>query len=136
LPERFESVVNRSLFLVIIGLLILASNTANVQVGPSSEVGPFEMAEWVVRPSEMVQSEFTINPTSGDKGSFIPVTILHGNQEGPVLPLIAGIHGSEYSPILLMQELPALLDSTKMSGTLVIVHIANQIFERMNSLAQ
>lgn len=78
-----------------------------------------------VRPGEMVQSEITINPANGDEGSFIPVTILHGNKEGPVSSLIAGIHGSEYSPILSMQELWALLDPSKMSGTLLIVLIAN-----------
>ena len=103
LPVWFESSVNRSLFVVIIGWLILASNTANVQVGPSSEVAPFEFAELVVRPGEMVQSEITINPANGDKGSFIQVAILHGYQEGPVLSLTAGIQGSEYSLILSMQ---------------------------------
>jgi len=42
-----------------------------------------------------------------------------------------------------MQEFPALLDPTKMAVTLVIghwslviVHIANQIYKGMNSLAQ
>jgi predicted deacylase len=60
------------------------------------------------------------------RGRFIPVTILHGYQEGPVLSLTAGIHGSEYSPILSMQELPALLDPTKMSGALVIGHCAHR----------
>ena len=85
-------------------------------------MAPFEFAELVVRPGEMVQSEITINPANGDKGSFIQVAMLHGYQEGPVLSLTAGIHGSEYSPILSMQEFPALLDPTKMSVTLVIGH--------------
>ena len=42
-----------------------------------------------------------------------------------MLSLIAGIHGSEYSPIISMQRLPELLDPQAMAGTLIIVHIAN-----------
>ena len=56
---------------------------------------------------------------------FIPVTVFHGRDSGPVLSLIAGIHGSEYSPIISMQRLPELLDPQAMAGTLIIVHIAN-----------
>ena len=65
--------------------------------------------------------------TGGSDGieTFIPVTVFHGAEPGPVLTLIAGIHGSEYSPILSMQRLPGLLDASEMAGTLAIIHIAN-----------
>lgn len=125
LPVGIKSGVSRSLLIAATSLLILANSTTNAQLGVNSEVAPFELADLLVQPGEMLQSEITINSVNGDAGTFIPVTILHGRQEGPVLSLIAGIHGSEYSPILSMQELPALLDPAEMSGTLVIVHIAN-----------
>lgn len=108
---------------LIVGSAILVSNAAIAK--DSTGVNSFELADLLVAPGEMVQGEITIDPIDGDGGTFIPVTVLHGSQEGPVLSLIAGIHGSEYSPILAMQQLPALLDPTQMSGTLVVVHIAN-----------
>jgi len=57
--------------------------------------------------------------------SFIPITVHHGANPGPVLSLIAGIHGSEYSPILAMQEFAKLIDPSQLNGTVIIVHIAN-----------
>ena len=64
---------------------------------------------------------------SGEDGieSFIPITVHHGAEVGPVLALIAGIHGSEYAPILAMQKLAPLIDPSELRGTLIIVHIAN-----------
>lgn len=55
----------------------------------------------------------------------IPVTIVGGASDGPVLALIAGIHGSEPSPIIALQRVRAQLDPAQLSGTVVIVHIAN-----------
>lgn len=60
-----------------------------------------------------------------DKGSRIPVSILRGTQPGPVLTLIAGTHGYEYAPIIALQNIRAELDPKKLSGTVIIVHVAN-----------
>jgi hypothetical protein len=61
----------------------------------------------------------------GDAGTRIPVTVIHGAKSGPVLALIAGTHGYEYSPVLAMQRLPAKLAPQELSGTVLIVHVAN-----------
>jgi predicted deacylase len=53
------------------------------------------------------------------------VTILHGKEKGPVLGLIAGIHGYEYPPIIALQKLPSYLNPSDIKGTIIIVHIAN-----------
>lgn len=60
-----------------------------------------------------------------DEGTRIPVTVIHGAKPGPVLALIAGTHGYEYAPILAMMRLPAQVDAWELSGTLLIVHVAN-----------
>lgn len=85
----------------------------------------FEIGGVVVTAGETYRGELKV--PSGDDGieSFIPITVHNGNDAGPVLSLIAGIHGSEYSSILSMQKLAGLIDPAKLSGTLVIVHIAN-----------
>ena len=57
--------------------------------------------------------------------TFIPVTVVHGARPGPVLALVAGVHGVEYSPILALQRLKPMLDPEEVAGTVVLVHMAN-----------
>ena len=59
------------------------------------------------------------------RATSIPITVFNGPADGPVLTLIAGIHGSEYPPILAMQKVTRLLDSRIMKGAVIIVHNAN-----------
>lgn len=42
-----------------------------------------------------------------------------------MLALVAGIHGSEPSPIVALQRVRAQLDPAELSGTVIIVHVAN-----------
>ena len=60
-----------------------------------------------------------------DKGTFIPITIINGAKPGPVLTLVAGIHGTEYVPIIAAQKIVNEIEPAELSGTLIVVHIAN-----------
>jgi hypothetical protein len=60
-----------------------------------------------------------------DEATTIPITVLHGAKPGPVLALVAGNHGYEYTPILALQRLRTRLDAKQLSGTLILVHVAN-----------
>lgn len=60
-----------------------------------------------------------------DEGTFIPVTIINGQNPGPVLSLTAGIHGTEYVPVIALQEIISEIDPKNLSGTVIIVHVAN-----------
>ncbi|TCO76565.1 M14 family metallopeptidase [Chromatocurvus halotolerans] len=70
-------------------------------------------------------SGFLPVPEGVDEGSQIPVTILHGAEDGPVLALIAGTHGYEYPPITALQSLRDEIDPAALSGTIIMVHVAN-----------
>lgn len=70
-------------------------------------------------------SGFIAVPAGIDEGSEIPVTVVHGASEGPVLALIAGIHGYEYPPITALQAVRAKVEPDALSGTIIMVHIAN-----------
>ncbi len=48
-----------------------------------------------------------------------------GPEEGPTLALVAGVHGYEYPPILALYRLKTMIDPKALTGTLVLVHIAN-----------
>lgn len=58
-------------------------------------------------------------------GSQLPVTVIHGSQEGAVLTLTAGVHGDEYPSIFALQRLRNTLDPSQLSGTVVLIHLAN-----------
>lgn len=64
-------------------------------------------------------------PAGADAGTFIPVTTIRGAQTGPVLALIAGNHGYEYPPIVALQRLRGEIDPQRLSGTILMVHVAN-----------
>ena len=70
-------------------------------------------------------SGFLEVPKGSDAGTRIPVTLIHGAKPGPVLALVAGTHGYEYSPIVALQRFPAKVDPRELAGTLIIVHVAN-----------
>ncbi|MDU0369922.1 M14 family metallopeptidase [Hymenobacter endophyticus] len=63
--------------------------------------------------------------TDGRDTAVVPVTVFHGRKPGPVLGIIAGVHGYEYPPILAAQQLARELDPAQLSGTIILVHIAN-----------
>ncbi len=70
-------------------------------------------------------SGFLEVPKGVDAATRIPVTILHGAKPGPVFAIIAGTHGYEYSPVVAMQRFPAKVDPRELSGTVIVVHVAN-----------
>lgn len=96
----------------------------------------------IAAPSAGANERLSIGGLSVDRGSLqsgaievaagadgirteIPVTVINGQENGPVLAVMAGVHGAEYAPILALQRLPRQLDPGELSGALVIVHIAN-----------
>ena len=84
----------------------------------------FTVGEITVPRGEQV-SGFIAVPEGMDEGTNIPVTIVHGASDGPVLALSAGIHGNEYPPITALQAMRTQLDPAALCGTVILVHIAN-----------
>ena len=70
-------------------------------------------------------SGFLNVPPGTDAGSKIPITVIHGATPGPVLALLAGIHGYEYPPITALQSIRSEIDPTVLQGTVILVHVAN-----------
>ena len=85
---------------------------------------PLVVGSVTARAGEKV-SGFIDVPAGLDSGTRIPVTIVTGVAEGPVLALIAGTHGSEPSPILALQRVRTEIDARLLKGTVIIVQIAN-----------
>ncbi|HXE75725.1 MAG TPA: M14 family metallopeptidase [Candidatus Xenobia bacterium] len=103
---------------LVLVLVLLAAT------GSAESAEPFTLGALTAKPGERVAGFLEV-PAGVDAGTRIPVTVIHGAKSGPVLALIAGTHGYEYAPILALQRLPAQIDAAQLSGTVIIVHIAN-----------
>ena len=57
----------------------------------------FRLGSIAAEPGSAVSGRLDVAPLGGDAGTFIPLTVVHGVRPGPVLTLVAGIHGSEYA---------------------------------------
>src|SRR5438067_2812963 len=64
-------------------------------------------------------------PAGSDAGYDIPVALVHGARPGPVLAVVAGSHGSEYAPIMAVEDLIARVNPVALSGTLALGPTAN-----------
>jgi predicted deacylase len=75
-------------------------------------------------PGEIASGQLEI-PAGSDGATRVPLTIARGRKAGPTLALIAGTHGSEPAPIIALQRVRAQVDPAALSGTLLLVHVAN-----------
>lgn len=62
---------------------------------------------------------------TGDGVGHIPVSVIQGTKSGPTLALVGGTHGYEYAPIIALQQIAKQVDPATLSGTVIIVHVAN-----------
>src|SRR5215831_16662264 len=70
-------------------------------------------------------------PAGVDAALSIPVAVFHGARPGPVLALVAGAHGTEYTSIIALEKLIGMLNPSEMSGTVIVVPLINiQSFEQ------
>ena len=103
----------------LFGLLFLLTAASD-----ASARGPFRVGTVEADPGKSA-SGFLVVPDGVDKGTQIPVTVIHGAEDGPVLALIAGTHGYEYAPIIALQRIRSQIDPHELSGTVILVHVAN-----------
>lgn len=70
-------------------------------------------------------------PAGVDAATNIPVVVINGAKRGPVLALVSGAHGTEYTSIIAIEKLINLLDPAQITGTVVLVPLVNvQSFEQ------
>jgi len=109
----------RILRIILVALLALTGQALAAAGGE-----PFAIDDQRIAPGS--RADFRIEvPEGGDGATFIPVTVINGAERGPVLAMVAGVHGFEFAPILAAERLAGRLDPESLSGTLVIVRVAN-----------
>ena len=91
----------------------------------AQQAAPFVLSGITAAPGSSASGELRVPAGPDGEGTFIPFTVLHGTRPGPVLALVSGVHGAEYPPILASQRLRASIDPRTLTGTVVLVHVAN-----------
>lgn len=102
--------------MVLAGLLL----TGSAEARELAQLGPLHAG-----PGEAVSGYLDVPALAGDAGARIPVSLVRGASDGPVLALIAGTHGYEYPGITALQRIRQSIDPKALRGTLILVHIAN-----------
>ena len=108
--------VVRSLLLCV-ALVFAIVRDANAQA--------FTVGSIAAQPGTTASGDLVIAPAAGDQGTRVPISIVHGTKPGPVLALVAGVHGQEYTPVLALQRLRSSIDPSTLTGTIIMVHVAN-----------
>jgi len=90
-----------------------------------TQSAPFTVGRTEAMPGSIVSGSLDIAAHGTDRGTSIPFTIVHGLTTGPVLALVAGVHGMEYVPVVALQRLRGSIDARELRGTVVMVHVAN-----------
>ncbi len=104
-----KSMLPRLLAATLLAGAALAQPRAPLQIGPVS-----------APECQMASGFLPVGP-----GADVPITVIHGARPGPTLALVAGTHGYEYSPILALQRMRSKIDPKALSGSVILVHVAN-----------
>ena len=108
---------------ILLALALCAASTS-ARAQPPGAGGPFRVGTAAALPGALATGVIDVAPR-GDEGARLPVTVLRGARPGPVVALIAGVHGSEFSPILALNRFARRVTPATFGGTLVMVHAAN-----------
>lgn len=93
-------------------------------IGPRL-VGPFELLGAQVPSGERMRLAWDANTGMAGSDLASPVLVLHGVRPGPVLCLIAGVHGDELNSVEIARRMANAVDPQDLGGTLVVVPIVN-----------
>jgi predicted deacylase len=104
--------------------LVAIALLAGSALGHAAETPPLRVGD-VVAEAGHKASGYLVVPDGVDPGTRIPVSVVHGAKPGPVLALVAGTHGYEYTAILALERLRDELDPATLKGSVILVHFAN-----------
>jgi hypothetical protein len=90
-------------------------------------VKAFEIAGMRVSPGRRKDVKIRISEFYTASPVFIPVTVIHGREPGPVVYITAAVHGNEINGVEMVRQLRTRVDPHRLRGTIILVLIANPI---------
>jgi predicted deacylase len=86
-------------------------------------------------PGQSVSGKLSIGNKPASEYS-IPLTVINGKDDGPILTIISGQHGTEYVGIGAAIEIIRRINPTKLSGAILVLPVVNAAgFEQRSRLA-
>ena len=79
-----------------------------------------------VAPGEWAQVDLKVSETVTHQPARIPVSIVRGLEDGPVLYLVSALHGNEINGVAIVRRLLDTLGGKLARGTLIAVPVANR----------
>jgi predicted deacylase len=116
MPSRITRLVVPVSFCALIAMVVPAS--------AQPVDGPFVVGTARAARGQKVTGTIEV-PAGSDAALSIPVVVAHGVHPGPVLALVAGAHGTEYSSIIALERVIERLDPAVLSGTVIVVPLVN-----------
>lgn len=108
-------------FLIVLTAIIATIFAAQV----SAQEEAFAIGGNQIAPGTRSDFRLIVPALGEEPETFIPVTVFHGDEPGPVLAAVAGVHGFEFAPIIAADRLAGRIDAEELSGTLILVRVAN-----------
>ena len=87
----------------------------------------FEIGDLKVRRGERGFTRLPVTSLLVGAELTIPLHVIHGAKEGPVLGLISGIHGPEHFVIRIVREVILGLNPEELAGTVLAIPVANPV---------
>ena len=87
-----------------------------------------------VRPGEKRHLRYEVGETYLGDPVEVPVTIINGDRPGPRLFCTAAIHDDELNGVKIAQEVADRYTPGDITGTLVVVHVANVLPTRPSNV--
>jgi predicted deacylase len=113
-PGNFSNVISIFLALVVCFTLSMRVNA-----------GAITLDQALLSKAERTDLSIEIAKGESDPETFIPLSIITGAKKGPVVLMVAGVHGFEFAPILAAERLADEVDANELAGTLMIVRLAH-----------
>jgi len=86
---------------------------------------PFEINGVMAPPGKLTQVELRLARLPTGMWMSLPVGVLHGRNDGPVIWVSAAIHGDELNGVPIIRHLLDAIDPRRLSGTVLAVPVVN-----------
>jgi hypothetical protein len=98
---------------------------AQDETGPTVLAAPIQLLGVEIFGGQSSELKWTAGQSFGGRSLDTPVLVAHGLKRGPVLCLMAAIHGDELNGVEIVRRVMSDLDPQQLSGTVIGVPIVN-----------
>jgi len=92
---------------------------------PSASRAPFEIAGHKVTAGKRMRMELPIGNLMSGTPVALPLIVVHGKKDGPVVWLSAAIHGDEICGVEIIRQVLAAVNAPSMAGTIIAAPVVN-----------